>query len=98
MPGLYDQEFVGFRVATDDELDVALREAVVAVDANVLLGLYRFLPQTANDLIKVLERLEDRLVVPNQALREFWRHRQRAAGSPEAATRVVEDAIRTVGL
>ena len=93
MPGLYDDEFVGFRVATDDELDVALRDAVVALDANVLLGLYRFLPQTANDLIKVLERLGDRLVVPNQVLHEFWRHRQRATGSPEAATRVAEDAI-----
>lgn len=93
MPGLYDDEFMGFRITTDDELNVALREAVVAVDANVLLGLYRFLPQTANDLVKVLERLEDRLVVPNQALREFWRHRQRAAGSPEAATQVAEDAI-----
>jgi len=93
VPGLYDDEFMGFRITTDDELNVALREAVVAVDANVLLGLYRFLPQTANDLVKVLERLEDRLVVPNQALREFWRHRQRAAGSPEAATQVAEDAI-----
>jgi hypothetical protein len=93
VPGLYDDEFVGFRRATDDELNIALRDAVVAVDANVLLGLYRFLPQTANDVIKVLERLEDRLVVPNQALREFWRHRQRAAGSPEAATRIADDAI-----
>jgi hypothetical protein len=93
VPGLYDEEFVGFRVATDDQLDAALRAAVVAIDANVLLGLYRFLPQTANDLIKVLERLGDRLVVPNQAVREFWRHRQRAAGSPEAATRVAADAL-----
>lgn len=93
MPGLYDDDFIGYRTATAEELNVALREAVVAVDANVLLGLYRFLPQTANDLIKVLERLEDRLVVPHQALREFWRHRQRAAGSPETATRIAEDAI-----
>ncbi len=31
--------------------------------------------------------------MPNQALHEFWRHRQRAAGSPEAATQVAEDAI-----
>jgi predicted nucleic acid-binding protein len=91
--GLYDDEFVGFRVATDDEVNVALREAVVAVDTNVLLGLYRFLPQTANDVIKVLERIDDRLVVPNQVLREFWRHRQRSAGSPEAASRIAEDAI-----
>lgn len=93
MPGLYDDDFIGYRVATDDEKDVALREAVVAVDANVLLGLYRFLPQTADDVLRVLERLGDRLVVPHQALREFWRHRQRAAGSPEASTRVAEEAI-----
>ncbi len=93
MPGLYGDEFVGYRIPTDDEVNVALRGGVVALDANVLLGLYRFLPQTANDLIKVLGRLEDRLVVPNQALREFWRHRQRAAGSPEAAMRVADDAI-----
>lgn len=93
MRGLFDDEFVGFRIASNDDIDVALREAVVAVDANVLLGLYRFLPQTANDVIRVLERLDDRLVVPHQALREFWRHRQRAPGSPEAATRVADDAI-----
>lgn len=31
--------------------------------------------------------------MPHQALREFWRHRQRSAGSPETATRVAEDAI-----
>lgn len=97
VPGLYDDDFMGFRIATDGERDAALREAVVAVDANVLLGLYRFLPQTAADLIKVLERLEDRLVVPHQALREFWRHRQRATGSPEAATRIAEEAIARAG-
>ena len=93
VPGLYDDDFVGYRIPSDEELNVALREAAVAVDANVLLGLYRFLPQTANDLIKVLERFEDRLIVPHQALREFWRHRQRAAGSPEAATQVAGGAI-----
>ena len=32
MPGLYDDEFIGFRIATDNELDLALREAVVGAD------------------------------------------------------------------
>jgi hypothetical protein len=82
VPGLYDDDFVGFRIPSGAELDAALREAVVAVDANVLLNLYRFRAQTSRDLIKVLQRLGDRMVVPHQALREFWRHRQRAAASP----------------
>ena len=37
--------FAGFKIASPEELDTALREAVVAIDANVLLDLYRFRPQ-----------------------------------------------------
>lgn len=97
MNGLYDGEFVGFKITSPEELDTALREAVVAIDANVLLDLYRFRPQTSRDLIKTLKSLDDRLVVPNQALREFWRHRQRSQGSPRGATKAATDALAKSG-
>jgi len=93
MHGLYDGEFAGFKVATSTELDTALREAVVTVDANVLLDLYRFRPQTSQDLIKTLSGLGDRLVVPHQALREFWRRRQRTQDSPRSATKAANEAL-----
>jgi predicted nucleic acid-binding protein len=93
MQGLYDGDFVGFRRSSDDEIDTALGEAVVAIDANVLLNLYRFRAQTSRDLLKVLASLSDRLIVPHQALREFWRHRQRSAASPRAATATAEEAL-----
>lgn len=93
MLGLYDGDFVGFKIATAAELDTALREAIVAVDANVLLDLYRFRPQTSQDLIKTLNGLGDRLVVPHQALREFWRRRQRTQDSPRSATEAAKDAL-----
>lgn len=93
MQGLYDGEFVGFRVATSAELDTALREAVVVVDANVLLDLYRFRPQTSQDLIKILSGLGDRLVVPHQALREFWRRRHRTQDSPRSAVEATSNAL-----
>jgi hypothetical protein len=51
MNGLYDGEFAGFKIAPPEELDTALREAAVATDANVLLDLYKFRPQTSRDLI-----------------------------------------------
>ena len=95
MHGLYEGEFVGFKVATSAELDTALRESVVAVDANVLLDLYRFRPQTSQDLIKTLSGLGDRLVVPHQALREFWRRRQRTQDSPRSATEAAKKALAT---
>jgi rRNA-processing protein FCF1 len=97
MSGLYDGEFAGFKIASSEEIDTALREAVVAVDANVLLDLYRFRPQTSQDLINILKSLDDRLVVPHQALREFWRHRQRSQGSPRGATKTATDAVAKSG-
>ena len=97
MHGLYDGDFVGYKIASSAELDAALREAVVAVDANVLLDLYRFRPQTSRDLIETLRSLGDRLVVPHQALREFWRRRQRTQDSPAGATTAATDALDKSG-
>src|SRR5271165_2499042 len=97
MYGLYDGDFVGYKMASSAELDAALREAVVAVDASVLLDLYRFRPQTSRDLIETLRSLGDRLVVPHQALREFWRRRQRTQDSPGGATRAAIDALDKPG-
>ena len=97
MHGLYDGEFVGFKIASSGDVDTALREAVVAVDANVLFDLYRFRPQTSQDLIKTLKSLGDRLVVPHQALREFWRRRQRSQDSPRGATKTATDALARSG-
>ena len=93
MHGLYDGDFVGYKIASSADLDAALREAVVAIDANVLLDLYRFRPQTSRDLIKTLRSLGDRLVVPHQALREFWNRRQHVQDSPSAATKAATDAL-----
>src|SRR5579859_7856248 len=97
MHGLYDEDFVGYKIASSAELDAALREAVVAVDANVLFDLYRFRPQTSQDLIKTLQSVGDRLVVPHQALREFWRRRQRSQDSPRGATKTATDALAKSG-
>lgn len=97
MHGLYDGEFAGFKAPSSKQLDGALRDAIVAVDANVLLDLYRFRPQTSQDLITVLQELGDRLVVPHQALREFWRRRQRSLDSPRRATREAADALAKSG-
>ena len=86
--GIYDN-FPGYRLPAESELDAALRSALVVVDANVLLNLYRYNELTRDDLLGVLRRLDDRLWVPNQVLREFWRNRlgvlaSRGAGTDQA--------------
>lgn len=86
--GLYD-DFRGYRVPSEAELDGALQSATVVVDANVLLNLYRYNEATRDDLLGVLRRLDDRLWVPHQVAREFWRNRlavltSRGSGSEQA--------------
>jgi len=58
------------------------------------LSLYRYNVQTTNDLLTVFERLEDRLVVPHQAVREFHRNRLTAIGNPDGAAQEVRKALQ----
>jgi hypothetical protein len=91
--GIYDA-FPGHRLPGDAELDDALRTALVVVDANVLLNLYRYNESTRTDLLGVLRRLEDRLWAPHQVLTEFWRNRLRVLGNSRASTK---EALEQLG-
>ena len=82
MAGLFDG-FEGYRVLSDTDLDEALTSALIAVDANILLNLYRYNTQTTDDLLAIFEKLADRLVVSHQAVREFHRNRLAAIGNPD---------------
>ena len=93
MAGLFDG-FEGYRVLADTEADEALTSALVAVDANVLLNLYRYNAQTTEDLLMIFEKLGDRLVVPHQAVREFHRNRLTAIGNPDGAAQEVRAALQ----
>lgn len=93
MVGLFNG-FEGYRVLSDTDLDGALTSALVAVDANVLLNLYRYNAQTTSDLLAIFEKLGDRLVVPHQAVREFHRNRLAAIGNPEGVTQDVRAALQ----
>jgi hypothetical protein len=89
---MYD-DFAGHRVPDDSEVASALRSATVAVDTNVLLDLYRFSDATREAMLEVLAGLGERLFVPHQVMREFWRNRLdvvagRDRGSVEASERI----------
>jgi len=97
--GLYD-DFRGYRVPAEAELTEALRTATAVVDANLLLNLYRYNEATRDDLLDVLQRLGDRLWIPHQVLREFWRNRlsvlaSRGAGSEQALAALVKQQRAT---
>ncbi len=52
------------------------KEAIFVFDANVLLDVYRFTPETSKDLIKLLKHLknQNRIWIPNQFAHEYLRN------------------------
>ncbi|TQM84721.1 hypothetical protein FHX81_7177 [Saccharothrix saharensis] len=90
--GIYDA-FPGYRRPPEEELADALRSALVVVDANVLLNLYRYNESTRDDLLGLLRRVGDRLWIPHQVMREFWRNRLTVLAGRAAATDQVLAAL-----
>lgn len=67
--------FPGHFRPTQDEFKSLWDECFFAVDANVLLHLYRYSPHTRQALEQALASVKDRLFLPHQAAREFLRNR-----------------------
>ncbi len=92
--------FEGYRDPAEEQVIDLLREAAVVVDTNVLLDLYP-LPEPARNLaLDALEFLQDRLFVPHQVMREFWRHRQSVVADvkkpDQPLDRVQDELLRIV--
>lgn len=94
-----------FYTPTSAEFASLWNEAFFALDANVLLDVYRYSPATTNQLIDVLAKLGDRVWVPHQAAIEYQRNRlgvratvleayDKAALKLDSALQDLKDALR----
>lgn len=82
--------FSGYYPPSAEQYERLWKEAVIVLDTNVLLNLYR-LPTTARDeLFGVLELLKERLWIPHQVALEFQRRRLTVIASER---KVTEDAL-----
>jgi hypothetical protein len=74
--GIFDNGFEAYITVTDDDYLRIFNSGLIVLDANVLLDLYRYHPKARKEFLNVLERIQERLWVPNQAMSEFWSHRE----------------------
>jgi hypothetical protein len=70
-----------FYTPTDDQFKELWSTATFAFDANVLLDVYRFSPETSGALLGVIEKLGDRAWAPHQAALEYQRQRHNVVQS-----------------
>lgn len=68
-------QFPGFYRPTSEQFETLWATGTIAVDANVLLNLYRYSSSTTEQLLNILRAVGDRLWVPHQAALEFHKNR-----------------------
>ncbi|MBZ0301643.1 MAG: PIN domain-containing protein [Anaerolineae bacterium] len=67
--------FPGYYRPTPAEFDDLWQDCIFTFDANVLLDIYSYRPQTRDELFKVLNDIRDRIWISNQAALEYQRKR-----------------------
>lgn len=83
--------FPGHFRPTTGEFNTLWAACIFAVDANVLLNLYRYSQVTRQELEKALDAVKDRLFIPHQAAKEFLKNRLGVTtGQAEEYTRAVK--------
>ena len=83
--------FPAFFRPTDAGYKALWKDAIFAIDANVVLNLYRYLNETRKQLESTLSALKARLFIPHQAAREFLRNRLSVtAGQATEYTKAIE--------
>jgi hypothetical protein len=104
-------DFIEFKDQDVVEPSAPGENAIFAIDANVLLNLYKFNRSTAREVLDALGRMSETLFVPHQALHEFWSrredvqrgvHHSEAVGKIESSvdeiSRVTEQWLTRTGL
>jgi PIN like domain len=83
--------FPGHFRPTAEEFNALWAGCIFAVDANVLLNLYRYSQATRQELERALKTVNDRLFLPHQAAKEFLRNRLGVSvGQAEEYTKTVQ--------
>lgn len=67
--------FQGFYQSTEEEFKSLWQHSLFIFDTNVLLNLYRYQSSTRDSLLKVMEKVEDRVWIPYHVGLEFHRNR-----------------------
>lgn len=67
--------FPGYYRPKDEEFDEIWKECIFTFDANILLNIYRYTPETRKRLFDISSKLKDRISVPHQAAYEYQKER-----------------------
>jgi hypothetical protein len=68
-------KFPGYYTPTEEEFKDLWDDSIFILDTNVLLNLYRYTDKTRDELIKIFNKITDRLWIPHQVALEYHKDR-----------------------
>jgi hypothetical protein len=75
MDSYLKQNFPGYHLPSESELKKGWTDAILVLDTNILINLYRYPEKARDDLLKVLETLKAKLWIPFHVALEYQRNR-----------------------
>jgi hypothetical protein len=93
--------FLSFWRPNKKEVEAFVQSAIIVLDTNVLLDLYRVTPQARNEILAVLEQTAERIFIPHQVALEFHQNRVKVAKDQldfYVATRSGLDSLKSQAL
>lgn len=90
-------KFNWYIAPSEAELDAIWKNAILTVDTNVLLDLYRYHEDTRSSLIQSLQKFEGKKWLSHQAATEFFRNRTKVIISSEKAFNEARDETEKLG-
>jgi hypothetical protein len=87
------KKFPGYFKLTESEIKELWDNALITLDANILLNLYRYSDETKENFFKILEKIKDRVWIPHHSAREFFDNRLNVISQQKKA---YEDAISSL--
>ena len=86
--------FPGYYRPTKEEFSKLWQECIFVFDANVLLNIYRYSPETRHELFDILGRLQERIWLPYQAMLEYHENREEVISQQYNIDAEVKTALR----
>lgn len=90
--------FPGYYNPSEEEFQRLWNECIFVFDASMLLNIYRYSEETQNIFLTILERLKDRIWLPNQAVFEFSKNRNKVIEDQLKAYADVEKMLEDIYL
>lgn len=91
---MMEEKFPGYRKLQEEDFSRLWNECIFVFDTNVLLNLYRYKTSTRDELLRIFDKIKDRIWIPHQVALEYHDERLNVIKSLMAAYDKIKNGRR----